>query len=99
MVRLGAKETWLRHSADRSLRFMASDALWTFAMACNVYLALFRKHDTEHLRNLEWRYMLLCYGVPFIPALVLLFVKNDRQGKVYGKATVSRSEGSCIHGW
>ncbi|PKY01827.1 family A G protein-coupled receptor-like protein [Aspergillus campestris IBT 28561] len=67
--------------------FMASDALWTFAMACNVYLALFRKHDTEHLRNLEWRYMLLCYGVPFVPALVLLFIKNDSQGKVYGKAT------------
>ncbi|PLN76180.1 family A G protein-coupled receptor-like protein [Aspergillus taichungensis] len=82
-----AKETRLGHSADRPPRFMASDALWTFAMACNVYLALFRKHNTEQLRKLEWRYMLLCYGIPFITALVLLFIKNDHQGRVYGQST------------
>ena len=68
-------------------------------MACNVYLALFQKYDTEQLRKLEWRYMLLCYGVPFITAFVLLFIKNGRQERVYGKATVSRSDRSGIHAW
>ena len=76
---------------------MASDALWTFAMACNVYLALFRNYDTERLRRLEWRYFLLCYGVPFITAFVLLFIKSDHQGPVYGKSTVSHSAWSLTH--
>jgi len=68
---------------------MPADALWTFAMALNVYLTFFRKYDAKQLRALEWRYILLCYGIPFIPAFIYVFVKTGSRGRVYGSAFVS----------
>lgn len=67
---------------------MPADALWTFAMSCNVYLSFFHSYDTSALRKLEWKYFLACYGVPFIPALTYLFVSSQERGKIYGGATV-----------
>lgn len=57
-------------------------------MACNVYLTFFRKYDQRQLRALEWKYMLFCYGVPAIPAIVFLFIQTEKKGKVYGPAVV-----------
>ena len=68
---------------------MPADSLWAFSMACNVYLALFHHYNTEMLRPLEWKYFLFCYGLPFIPALVLLFIDTREHGKAYGFAIVS----------
>ncbi|OQU98190.1 hypothetical protein CLAIMM_04011 isoform 1 [Cladophialophora immunda] len=68
--------------------FLPADALWTFAMACNVYLSFFRQYDASQLRSLEWRYLGACYGVPFIPAFVFLFVSSGDKGKVYGDAVL-----------
>lgn len=70
-------------------RFMPADALWAFAMACNVYLTFFHKYDSERLRRLEWKYVLCCYGLPFIPALSYFFIETQARGKVYGSAVVS----------
>lgn len=70
-------------------RFMPADALWTFAMALNVYLTFFRQYDAHQLRSFEWRYLLCCYGIPFIPAFVFCFVESQSRGKVYGSAVVS----------
>jgi hypothetical protein len=58
-------------------------------MAGNVYLAFFHHYDSESLKKLNWRYFLVCYGAPFIPALIYLFVKNSKGEKIYGGATVS----------
>ncbi|KAL4903509.1 hypothetical protein BDW74DRAFT_169008 [Aspergillus multicolor] len=66
--------------------FMPADALWTFAMAFNVYLTFFRKYNAEQLRRLEWKYVLLCYGLPFIPAFTYFFIRTESRGKVYGSA-------------
>ncbi|KAL3459849.1 Nnf1-domain-containing protein [Aspergillus heterothallicus] len=66
--------------------FMPADALWTFAMAFNVYLTFFRKYSSEQLRRLEWKYVALCYGLPFIPAFIYFFVRGQSRGKVYGSA-------------
>lgn len=41
---------------------------------------------------LEWKYVLFCYGVPFIPALVYLFIKTESRGRVYGDSVVSLVE-------
>ncbi|KAJ5176489.1 uncharacterized protein N7482_002366 [Penicillium canariense] len=41
--------------------FMPADALWTFAMACNVYLTFFHQYNSEQLRQLEWKYVLWCW--------------------------------------
>ncbi|KAL1984003.1 hypothetical protein VTN96DRAFT_9688 [Rasamsonia emersonii] len=68
--------------------FMPADALWTFAMAFNVYLTFFYKYDASRLRRLEWKYVLLCYGLPFIPSFVYFFVKNETNGPIYGSAVL-----------
>lgn len=75
----------------KTARFMPADALFTFAMACNVYLTFFKQHDAASLRTLEWRYLALCYGLPFIPALVFVFIDVGDSGRVYGSANVSVS--------
>ena len=67
---------------------MPADALWTFAMACNVYLTFFHKYNSEQLRKLEWKYVLCCYGVPFIPAFAFFFIQTQARGRIYGSAIV-----------
>lgn len=67
---------------------MSADALWTFAMACNVYLTFFRQYDAYMLRRLEWKYALLAYGMPFVPAFTYLFVYTEDRGRVYGNSQV-----------
>lgn len=69
---------------------MPADALWTFAMALNVYLTFFYKYDASRLRQLEWKYVVFCYGLPFIPSFVYFFVNTDEKGPIYGSAVVSR---------
>ncbi|KAJ5199498.1 hypothetical protein N7472_004702 [Penicillium cf. griseofulvum] len=66
--------------------FMPADALWTFAMACNVYLTFFHKYNSEQLRQLEWKYVLCCYGVPFVPAFAYFFIQTQARGRLYGSA-------------
>ncbi|KAK5939605.1 hypothetical protein PMZ80_007984 [Knufia obscura] len=68
--------------------FMPADALWTFAMSCNVWLSFFRSYDAAALRRLEWKYLLACYGVPFVPGLIYLFVNTIGRGKIYGSAVL-----------
>ena len=62
--------------------------MWTLAMAVNVYLVIFRQLDAEDLQRLEKRYLLGCYGLPFVPALVFLFINDSIRGRMYGDATV-----------
>lgn len=67
---------------------MPADALWTLAMACNVYLTFFRKYNAQQLRALEWKYVIFCYGLPSLPAFTYVFVQTPARRKVYGSATV-----------
>ena len=71
-----------------STRFMQSDPLWSCAMAVNVYLVFFRRYDAARLKKLYWYYGILCYGLPFIPAMFCLFYRTKEKGKMYGNATV-----------
>lgn len=57
-------------------------------MAINVYLTLFHKYNSQRLRALEWIYLVFCYGLTFVVALVYLFIQTSRMGKMYGDATV-----------
>ncbi|KAI0472153.1 family A G protein-coupled receptor-like protein [Xylariaceae sp. FL0804] len=68
--------------------FLPADALWTLAMAFNVYLTFYFKFDAERLRKMEIYYLIACYGVPFIPALVFVFVSKPSAGRMYGDATL-----------
>ncbi|KAL1961462.1 hypothetical protein VTO42DRAFT_190 [Malbranchea cinnamomea] len=68
--------------------FVGADAFWIFCMALNVYLTLFRQYSPADLKKLEWIYFVACYGIPFVPALVFLFIKSEKRGRVYGSATM-----------
>ncbi|RPA90563.1 family A G protein-coupled receptor-like protein [Choiromyces venosus 120613-1] len=66
--------------------FMPADALFCLAMALNVYLTVFKKYTTKRLRGLEFTYILVCYGLPAIPAITFLFIKNREGVYIYGSA-------------
>lgn len=66
--------------------FLPADALWNLAMAINVYMTLFRRYNAQQLKALEWRYHCMCYGGPFIIALVYIFIETPSKGKIYGPA-------------
>ena len=66
-----------------------ADALWALCIAWNVYLRFFYRYDSKQLRRLEWKYVLFCYALPFIPALTLLFIRTPSRGRVYGSGVVS----------
>ncbi|KAG8527430.1 uncharacterized protein KY384_007582 [Bacidia gigantensis] len=68
--------------------FVPADAFWNLAMAFNVYLTLFKKYNAQQLKALEWRYHALCYGIPCICAIILLFVETHAKGKIYGPAVL-----------
>ena len=65
---------------------MPADALWTLAMAINVYLTFYYKFDAKRLRKMEIPYLCICYGVPFIPAFIYIFVRSSHGARVYGNA-------------
>jgi Slime mold cyclic AMP receptor len=67
---------------------MQSDPLWSLAMAVNVYLVFFHRYDATSLKKMYWIYGVLCYGLPFIPALVCLLIRDPVRGEMYGNATV-----------
>ncbi|KAI0881137.1 family A G protein-coupled receptor-like protein [Annulohypoxylon maeteangense] len=68
--------------------FLPADALWTLAMAFNVYLTFYHKFDAARLRKMEIYYLLFCYGIPFVPALTYVFVRTEKAGRMYGNATL-----------
>jgi hypothetical protein len=68
--------------------FLGVDVYWAFCMAINVYLVFFRHYTVDQLRALDVHYLLACYGLSFIPALVFLFIDTAGQGKVYGPAII-----------
>lgn len=68
---------------------MQSDPMWSLAMAINVYLVFFKRYDAHRLKKLYWIYAGLCYGIPFVPAMVCLLLRRNGKDKIYGDATVS----------
>lgn len=71
--------------------FMPADALFCAAMALNVYLTVFRKYSSHRLQQLEIPYIIICYGLPLIPAMVFLFISKHEGGTtkpIYGPATL-----------
>ncbi|KAJ4113899.1 hypothetical protein NW768_011429 [Fusarium equiseti] len=66
--------------------FVGADAMWTLAMAVNVYLAFYHRFDAQRLRRMELPYLIFCYGIPFLPAFIFIFIKNGDGVRVYGSA-------------
>ncbi|POS85843.1 hypothetical protein EPUL_001877, partial [Erysiphe pulchra] len=68
--------------------FMPADVLWSFAMSLNVYFTFYWHYNATDLKELELYYIMVCYGLPFIPALTFLFISSPENGHVYGDATL-----------
>ncbi|OCK92365.1 uncharacterized protein K441DRAFT_570244 [Cenococcum geophilum 1.58] len=68
--------------------FIPADSLWTFCMALNVYLTFFKNYAASNLRSLEKWYLIFCYGVPLVPALVYLLLDAGGRYGIYGPATI-----------
>ncbi|PFH63418.1 hypothetical protein XA68_10007 [Ophiocordyceps unilateralis] len=68
--------------------FMQSDPWWSFAMAINVFLVFFNNADPCSFRRYLWVYCLVCFGGPFIPAVVLISITGDHRGPIYGDAVL-----------
>ncbi|KAI1259312.1 hypothetical protein F5Y18DRAFT_443603 [Xylariaceae sp. FL1019] len=68
--------------------FMQSDPWWSFAMAVNVYMVFFFSANPQSFLQYWYIYVLVCYGVPFIPALWLLIIRDTAGHNVYGNATI-----------
>ncbi|KAL8699807.1 MAG: hypothetical protein Q9201_005792 [Fulgogasparrea decipioides] len=51
-------------------------------------MTLFKKYNAQQLKALEWRYQIMCYALPFIVALVCLFINVPPRGKIYGPASL-----------
>ena len=58
-------------------------------MAVNVYLVFFHNVNPSVFRQYTWLYCLICYGGPMITAVVLLAIRDDERGLIYGDAVVS----------
>ncbi|TRX97693.1 hypothetical protein FHL15_001448 [Xylaria flabelliformis] len=68
--------------------FMQSDPWWSFAMAVNVYMVFFFSANPNNFLRYWYAYFVVCYGIPFIPALWLLLVRDGPSDTVYGDATI-----------
>ncbi|KAK5624630.1 hypothetical protein RRF57_000346 [Xylaria bambusicola] len=68
--------------------FMQSDPWWSFAMAVNVYMVFFFSANPNNFLRYWYAYFIVCYGIPFAPALWLLLVRDGSGGNVYGDATI-----------
>ncbi|KAL8990250.1 MAG: hypothetical protein Q9177_001058 [Variospora cf. flavescens] len=85
-IRAGQRSALCQFQAFLIQMFFIADALWNLAMAVNVYLTLFKKYSAEQLKALEWRYHVMCYGVPFVIALAYCFIDTRDNGRIYGPA-------------
>lgn len=68
---------------------MQSDPWWSLAMAVNVFLVFFMGANPASFRKYLWIYCVVCFGIPFVPALACLLVSDTQRRRVYGDATVS----------
>lgn len=67
---------------------MPADIFWALAMALNVYLTFYHKFDAQRLRKMEIPYLVCCYGIPFVNALICAFISSPSKGRMYGNASL-----------
>lgn len=67
---------------------MQSDPWWSFAMSVNVFLVFFFNANPKTFRKYAWLYCVICFGGPMIPAIVLISIRDDPKGLIFGDAVV-----------
>ncbi|RYO93056.1 hypothetical protein DL766_003244 [Monosporascus sp. MC13-8B] len=87
-VQLGPDSNLCQAQAFMFELFMQSDPWWSFAMAINVYMVFFFSANPKRFLDYWWAYWIVCYGVPLIPAIWLLLLRDGENRRVYGNATI-----------
>jgi hypothetical protein len=87
-LKIGATSPLCQLQAFFLQMFLGVDAYWAFCMAINVSLVFFHGYTVEQLRSLDVRYLLACYGLSFVPALVFIFIDVYPRGRMYGDALI-----------
>ncbi|KAH6648623.1 hypothetical protein BKA67DRAFT_538645 [Truncatella angustata] len=87
-VRAGSRSHLCQAQAFMFELFMQSDPWWSFAMAVNVYMVFFFAVNPQSFLRYWWAYFIVCYGIPAIPSVCLLLIKETGIGPVYGNATI-----------
>ena len=85
-VRAGRDSALCQFQAFAFQYFGGVDVYWALCMSLNVYLALFHGWTMKRMQSQEWKYLVACYGLSLVPAVVYLFVKTEEKGRVYGPA-------------
>jgi hypothetical protein len=70
---------------------MQADPWWSFAMAGNVFLVFFYNVNPSTFRQYAWAYCLVCYGGPMATAVILIAIREDDRGLLFGDAVVSKN--------
>lgn len=65
-------------------RFQQSDPYWSLTASVTVALIFFRHVTADQIKKFYWLYCILCYGLPAVPAIVLLVYQKTP--KFYGSA-------------
>lgn len=68
---------------------MQADPWWSFAMAFNVFLVFFNNANPSKFQEYKWIYCVVCFGGPLLPAIVLVSIRDEERGPVFGDAAVS----------
>lgn len=84
----GTKSVLCKLQAFLVQMFLGVDCYWALCMAVNVYLVFFRGYTVQQLRALDMAYLLICYGLSFIPAFVLIWIDTQARGPVYAPAII-----------
>ena len=57
-------------------------------MSINVYLVFFHNVNPASFRKYAWIYCIVCFGGPCVPAIVLIAIRDDPKGPIFGDASV-----------
>ncbi|KAK3389410.1 putative cAMP receptor-like protein [Podospora didyma] len=68
--------------------FVQSDPWWSLAMAINVLLVFSRGTSPHTIKKWGWLYCAICYGGPFMVALICLMLRDPDKTLVYGSAGI-----------
>lgn len=75
---------------------MQADPWWSFAMAFNVFLVFFNNANPSKFQEYKWIYCVVCFGGPLLPAIVLVSIRDEERGPVFGDAAVSIPDITCM---
>ncbi|KHN98964.1 G-protein coupled receptor [Metarhizium album ARSEF 1941] len=87
-LRMGEESTLCQAQGFIFEWFMQADPWWSFAMALNVFLVFFNNASPKNFQKYTWAYCVVCFGGPMLPAVVLVSIRDQERGPIFGDAAL-----------